>query len=328
MSWELAFENNSIPWDKIKNLSTSKLTGKIDTSSLSWTINLSQLPEWIGWDATSLSWRILSTSLDNLDSKIPTNKAVWDKISWLLNCSASTIDSYSLTQTAINAEITKTKTVTMTWSIWTYIATQKFKCSSWSFEKVWSETYSSIACITDYYLSAWSNWGNIIPVCSHVGNWYYSIAWSNSKSACSSITNSSWFTSSWNGSASWCAFSCNSWYSVSWRSCLVSCSWASIWQSCYPSWSNSTTYIKYYNSRVMYNCTSQNYNWLINQTYQIYNRSETRTPGWDVSSWTNVNSGCPSSPPSWWTKTNIWNFTYPYDEFIIYEEYYLYLKTF
>lgn len=163
MSWALAFEDWAIPWGKIGSgidaskvswqltnatISSSKISWKINTSSLTWTLDISQLPDWVWWDAQSLSWRTVSSVLTNEDMKIPTSKAVTEKIAPLLNCSTSTPDYYQLPYTLMWQEtwlITKTVTVT-TPTIWSYKLSQNWKCDYWSFVKVWSETKSDITC--------------------------------------------------------------------------------------------------------------------------------------------------------------------------------------
>ena len=241
MSWSIAFEDRTIP-----------------TSKLKWKLELSQLPDGIWTDAKTLSWRTVSSTLDTSDAKIPTNKAVMDKIAWLLNCAANAdFDWYDLPFTNVWQETPlKSKRVDVAawynWSLtaWEYTLTQKFKCEMWSFVPVLTTpTKTNIKCYV---------WSNIVwwYTTTQLTGWtqqdfHRTQAWTNwtvTYKKTFTCSNDAILTSS---SESYVEITCNPWYNKTastvcepawqncntdylkqWSACYIKCWKWSTWDNC------------------------------------------------------------------------------------------------
>lgn len=277
-----AFENNSInaatfvDWSisnsKIVSIDASKITG-----TFTWSVFPSSLFE-SSLNADTLSWKTVSKTLTNDNTKIPTSKAIYDKISTLIqDCSTTTIDDYSIPNMKSWETIVSQKSglVIPSWwtyqtAIWHYSYNQTFYCLSWVITKKWTEIISDLYCNPGY----WPNWTT--NSCSEVGVWYYSTWWIN-RTACTNKPGNAIYTTT-KSTSSTCDWSCNSSYVLYSGSCVLDCSQATVWSYCW----NSTHWFYWYKA-----------------TSSLILESSHRS-SWISVSWSSIVSSYCTSNSSWW----------------------------
>ncbi len=303
-----AFYTNSINADAILSWSINslKLASNIDASKITWTIPSSSIPSSLVWDSNNsqtLSWRTLEYTLTNDDTKIPTSKAVLDKILPLYSCSTTKLYDYDLPDTDWLNQITVTKTVSITW--WQYVLTWVFKCVDGSFEKVWDDVISDLYCNPGY----WSNWST--NSCSEVWLWYYS-TWGLNRSICTNSTNIYINLTSSTASVNPCPNTVKDEYYYMYYTWTYpkKCDYASAWENCtvctYLSWNNCiqgvsfvkiSSSLRLVNSPMKYTYT-KSVSWCsyINNTSIQWSWKTSRMPTLDelklilMTSWTSWNS--------------------------------------
>ncbi len=269
-----AFNSNSISGWVLKDYTVlnEKIATNINASKFStWTIKSENIPSSVlnnAWNTKALSWALAEEIITYDDTKIPTSKAVYDKIKDFLNCPATTSSDYT-TVLMQDWEI-KSFQKPVTISNWSYKKTQSFVCNAWVLKTNWTENISELYCNPGY----WANWTT--NSCSEVGVWYYSTWWTTRSVCANALTSNSSYSWTTN-TASSCNWWCNIkyvWYS---GTCVLDCASASIWSYCW----NSTHWYYWYKATGSLVITSS----LWSSLYSSSSSLCTSYSGWWYSNW-------------------------------------------